>query len=86
MACLDTHITKNRPEGGLERADRIIHHVPGQHHIPFQNCGHESLGELIQLRKVTGLQPLALENSELLLHLMHPRAVDRQEETRHQRR
>jgi hypothetical protein len=30
-ACLDCLITKNRPEGGLERAQRIIHHVQGQH-------------------------------------------------------
>jgi hypothetical protein len=27
-------ITKNRPEGGLQRVDRIIHHVPGQHPSP----------------------------------------------------
>ena len=31
MASLDCHITKNRPEMGLERADRIIHHVRWQH-------------------------------------------------------
>jgi hypothetical protein len=34
-ACLDCLITKNRPEGGLERAQRIIHHVQGQHPPPL---------------------------------------------------
>jgi hypothetical protein len=31
MASLDCHISRNRPEMGLERADRFIHHVPWQY-------------------------------------------------------
>ncbi len=31
MACLDCLITKNRPELGLKRAGRIIHHLQWEH-------------------------------------------------------
>ena len=33
-ACLDCLITKNWPEGSLERAQRIIHHVQSLHLLP----------------------------------------------------
>jgi hypothetical protein len=51
-ACLDCLITKNRPEGGLERAQRIIHHVQGQHPSPEDIAVTRSLiqaGELMQI-------------------------------------
>jgi hypothetical protein len=31
MACLDCIITRNRPELGLKRAGRIIHHLQWEH-------------------------------------------------------
>jgi len=45
-ACPHCLMTKNRPEMGLERADRIIHHVQWQH--PHHRCGKTgSLSSLV---------------------------------------
>jgi hypothetical protein len=48
--------------------------------IPFCDKGQQSLGEMIQVREIADVQPLALHNAEPLLNLIHPRRVDRQKE------
>ncbi len=49
--------------------------------IPFLNEGQESLGWLIEARKVTDTESLVLENAEPLLDLVHPRAMHRRKVT-----
>ena len=45
--------------------------------VPFRNICHQSLGELLQASKVADTQSFSLHNTEPLLHLVHPRAVNR---------
>jgi hypothetical protein len=50
--------------------------------IPFNDKGHQAISEVIKVGEVEDAQPLPLQNTEPLLHLVHPRAVDRHEEKR----
>jgi hypothetical protein len=54
VTCPDCLITKNRPEMGLERARRILHHILWQYHpLPFHNTSPLSFALSVAL-------PLAL--------------------------
>src|SRR6266536_5428613 len=39
--------------------------------VPFENKGHQTLSQMIQIGKVADAEPFALENAEPLLHLIH---------------
>ena len=49
--------------------------------IPFGNEGHDALGQMIQAGEITDAEPFALEDTEPLLYLIHPRAMHRSEVT-----
>ena len=49
--------------------------------IPFGDKGHQALGQVIQISEVTDAEPLALEDAEPLLDLIHPGAMHRQKPT-----
>jgi hypothetical protein len=40
--------------------------------IPFRDKGHQSLRQVLLVRKISDPQPLALQNREPLLDLVHP--------------
>ena len=44
--------------------------------VPFQNKSHQALCQMISAREVADLEPFALENTEPLLDLVHPGAMD----------
>jgi len=43
--------------------------------IPFCNKGHQSLRQMLLVRKIGNLQPFALQNRKPLLDLVHPRTM-----------
>lgn len=47
--------------------------------IPFGDICHKPLGQVIHGSEVADAQSLPLENAKPLLHLVHPRAMRRQE-------
>src|SRR5712692_9441725 len=44
--------------------------------VPFRDICHQALCQLIAVREVADLEPFALENTEPLLDLVHPGAMD----------
>lgn len=46
--------------------------------VPFHHKSHQALCQLIAAREVADLEPFALENTEPLLDLVHPGAMDGQ--------
>jgi len=47
--------------------------------IPFGDICHEPLSQVIQVGEVADVQPLALENAQPLLYLIHPGTMHGQE-------
>lgn len=47
--------------------------------IPFGDESHQAIGQKTAVREVTNLKSLALQDTEPLLYLIHPGAMDRQE-------
>ena len=70
---LDSLITKNWPEMGLERADRIIHHV--QWEYPRFLAGHRPTQE--HSRQASTLQVLIKRHDTILLAVIHFGSVAR---------
>jgi hypothetical protein len=46
--------------------------------VPFHHKSHQALCQLIAVREVADLKPFVLENTEPLLDLVHPGAMDGQ--------
>jgi hypothetical protein len=47
--------------------------------IPFGDEGHQALGEMREIREITDVEPLALQDAEPLLDLVHPGTMGWQE-------
>ena len=45
--------------------------------VPFEHKGHQSISSLCEAGKVGNAESFPLEDTEPLLHLIHPRTMDR---------